>query len=409
MTHNDDSTMAASEAAGAPFKEVERKNKSKRLKPTTEQKIAINRTYNYTIRLTFPAPRAKAKFNPLTNTRMFFQEMLKHDSSITVTSSTDSKQIVLASDAIPTNEAEFNQFFKVSTDTRGIDNKSHVIIGCHIASDRTLNEIKFDSTSTTKFVDWLKKERIFAESDSLGINKTATIGYLTKIHTRLTNRGTLKELIADALSDVHIDPDLACELDPSLKTQQTDAMTNGDVFVPAPPSFEIYQTEISYGRDKKRIKTDVLGVKCAIDQARLLKEFFPNVETQWPSKLALGSSYQQAWSILSAPKHTLISFAKTIFISRTSPQSQLEIFSTLHSISHSPLKPTQTSTRPPSPTLSWNKHGASVLNVPLRRTKSSWSRQKAKCKQQENGWTTNSRYSTNSTLQTKSIQPLSNA
>ncbi len=274
MTHNDDSTMAASEAAGAPFKEVECKNKSKRLKPTTEQKIAVNRTYNYTIRITFPAPRAKAKFNPLTNTRLFFQEMLKHDSSITVTSHTDSKQIALATNAIPTNEDEFNKFFTVSTDTRGIDNKSHVIIGCHLASDRTLKEIKFDSTSTTQFIDWLKKERIFAESDSLGVTRTATIGYLTKIHTRLTNRTTLKELIIDSFQDVHIDPDIACELDPSLQIQQTDAMTNGDVFVPAPPPFEIYPTEISYGRDKTRVKTDVLGIKCAIDQARLLKEFF---------------------------------------------------------------------------------------------------------------------------------------
>jgi len=164
MTHNDDSTMVASEVASTPFKEVERKNKSKRLKPTMEQKIAVNRTYNYMICITFPTPHTKAKFNPLTNTRLFFQEMLKYDSLITVTSHTDSKQIALATDAIPANEEEFNKFFMVLTNTCGIDNKSHIIIGCHLAGDCTLKEIKFDSTSTTQFIDWLKKELIFAES-----------------------------------------------------------------------------------------------------------------------------------------------------------------------------------------------------------------------------------------------------
>ena len=76
-----------------------------------------------------------------------------------------------------------------------ISNKSQVIVGCHIMSDRMLLEIKFDSTSTTKFMDWLEKEKIFVDLDSLGVKKTTAIGYLLKLHTCLTNRRDLKTLL----------------------------------------------------------------------------------------------------------------------------------------------------------------------------------------------------------------------
>jgi len=186
----------------------------------------------------------------------------------------DTKQIALATDMLPAMEEEFTKFFMVSTDTCTINNKSHIIVGCHITSNHTIREIKFDTTTNNKFIDWLKKEKIFVDSDSLGINKTVTIGYLLKLHNRLTNRTTLKEYLEEELNDVHIDPDLAVKLDPELKETQLAAMSNGDIFVPAPPPFEIYQMEISYGRDKERGKTEVLGIKCSGAKARLLKEFF---------------------------------------------------------------------------------------------------------------------------------------
>jgi len=113
----------------------------------------------------------------------------------------DSKQIALSSNAIPATETEFTKFFTVDTDTRTKGNKSQIIIGCYITSDRTLKEIKFDSTHMTKFMDWLKKEKIFAEVDLLGVKKTVTIGYLMKLHTRLTNCSTLKELLLNELNN----------------------------------------------------------------------------------------------------------------------------------------------------------------------------------------------------------------
>jgi len=54
-------------------------------------------------------------------------------------------------------------------------------------------------------------------------------------------------------------------------------MTNGNIFVPDPPPFKIYQMEISYGCNKNCIKMDILGIKCSIDHACLLKKFFSQI------------------------------------------------------------------------------------------------------------------------------------
>jgi len=125
-----------------------------------------------------------------------------------------------------------------------------------------MRDIKFDTTTTTKFINWLKQEKIFIESDLLGIAKTKTIGYLTKLHPKLTNHTFLKPLLLSLLEDIVLDPALACELDPMIKHQQTEVMSNGDFLSVAPLDFEIYKTRISCSRDKDKISTDVLGIKC---------------------------------------------------------------------------------------------------------------------------------------------------
>jgi len=274
MTSTQDSTMAASEAAGAPFKEATRSKKSKRLKTAPVQKIPVQRAHKYTIRAYFPKPCANLKFNPSNSMRLLFQEMLKYDSTITVTTDKDDTQLQLNVDSIPTTETEFTKYFTVMQDTRPANNTPHIIVGCRLMSDRTIREIKFDTTTQTKFIDWLAKEKIFLESNALGITKTATVGYLLKLHTRITNRNTLKELLREELSAICIDPDLAVELDPTMKAKQLEAMSNGDMFVPELPQFEVYNTKISHGRDKSKVETFVFGIKCAIENARLLKEFF---------------------------------------------------------------------------------------------------------------------------------------
>jgi len=230
--------------------------------------------HKYTIHMYFLMPCANTKFNPTSSMRLFYKEMLKYDSSLTVFNLSDDQQIQLAMDALLASEAEFKKFFSVTNNTHPTGTKPHIIIGCYMMSKRTMCEIKFDSISMTKFLDWLTKEQILVESDSLGIMKTAMVGYLFKLHPHLTSRTFLKPLLIEALSDVVLSPELACELDLTLQMQQTEAMSNSDLFILAIPPFKVYKTHVSHGRDDKQIKMDVIGIKCSIKKSCFLKEFF---------------------------------------------------------------------------------------------------------------------------------------
>jgi len=273
MTDSGDTTMASAEAADPPFKVVRNPSKTKRLKAAQAQKIAVERTHSFTIRVYFPTPAANVKFNPITTMRAFLAELVKTEPSIVIVNPSDQSQLILSTDAIPAQEERFKQFFTISTDLRSKKNQQHVIIGCHMLAERTMKDIKFDKTRP-QFMNWIDNAKVFIESDTLGVNKTTTIGYITKVHPLLTSRTTLKALLESALETIVIDPTLAVELDPTLKEAQQNAKTNGDFFNPELPPFEIYKTKLVHGRDKEKVETNVLGVKSTIQQARLLKEFF---------------------------------------------------------------------------------------------------------------------------------------
>jgi len=149
MTNTNDSTMVASKAASTNFKHVGPKKKSKRLKTTPAARIPVQQTNMYMIRVYFPMPHATTKFNPIASMHFLFKEMLKYDSTITVTNTSDNKQIQLAHDVVPMLEEEFKRYFMVTNDTRPVGTPLHVIVGCHLMSNHTMHEIKFDTTKTT--------------------------------------------------------------------------------------------------------------------------------------------------------------------------------------------------------------------------------------------------------------------
>jgi len=175
--------------------------------------------------------------------------------------------------AVPTKEAEFKKYFKVTTTRIDRNNETQVCIGCHVLCNRSLGNIKFRSQEG-HLLAWLKKERIFLESDTLGIERPVTIGYFTKVATDLTHLTNFRNHLANQLLLVDIDAELAVTLAPHLKQEQLDAMSNGDEYVPILPEFEIYRTRISHGRDPQQVSTAVLGVKTAPRDAKLLGEFF---------------------------------------------------------------------------------------------------------------------------------------
>ena len=153
--------------------------------------------------------------------------MLKDEPSLVLCNATNDKQIDLASTSVPTSENEFKKYFKVSTTRNEKQNQTHVCIGCYVLSDRTLSSIKFRSKEG-HLLAWLKKTCIFIESDSLGIDRPVTIGHFTKIDSTLTHLAHFRDHLTSLLMLVDIDADTAVNLAPHLKSEQLDAMTNGD-------------------------------------------------------------------------------------------------------------------------------------------------------------------------------------
>jgi len=210
--------------------------------------------------------------------RNLFRILLKDEPSLVLRTSSNDDQIVLNLASLPMGETAFKKFFKVSTSRVATQKQTHVCIGCHVLSNRTLGNIKFKSPEGN-LLAWLKKEKIFIESDSLGIDRPVTIGYFTKIDPSLTHLSNFRNHLLNQLLMVEIEATTAVVLAPHLKQEQLDAMSNGDEFVPDVPDFEVYRTRLSHGRDDTRVSTEVLGIKCAPRDVKLLGEFFTRMAT----------------------------------------------------------------------------------------------------------------------------------
>jgi len=82
---------------------------------------------------------------------------------------------------------------------------------------------------------------------------------------------------------IEIEAATVIDLAPHLKQAQLDAMSSGDEFVSL-PSFEIYRTCLSHGREPSKVSTKVFGVKCAPQDAKLLSEFFTRLASETKNK-----------------------------------------------------------------------------------------------------------------------------
>jgi len=112
---------------------------------TQGTKNCTMRNFNLVFRAYFLTPTAPAKFNPVVAMKNLFQVMLKDEPSLILHNSANNKQIKLTSAMIPNGKTEFKKFFKVSTTHIKKQQQTHVCIGCHVLSNRTLGQIKFRS------------------------------------------------------------------------------------------------------------------------------------------------------------------------------------------------------------------------------------------------------------------------
>jgi len=121
---------------------------------------------------------------------------------------------------------------------------------------------------------------VFVESNSLGTECPVTIGYFTKLALDLTHLTNLHNNLVNQLMLTEIKVDLVLKLAPHLKTAQIDVMSNGNEYVPILPNFEVYKTCLSHGCAPSHITTEVIGVKCAPKDAKLLGKFFTHMASE---------------------------------------------------------------------------------------------------------------------------------
>jgi len=213
-----------------------------------------------------------------------FQTMLKDEPSLVLQTPSNNHQIILATALLPTGEKEFKKYFKVSTAQSKQKQSSHVCIGCHVMSNRSLGNIKHKSANGC-LLKWLKNEPVFLKSDGLGIDRPVTIRYFTKIAADLTHLTNFRDHLANQLLLIDINAETAVDLAPHLKEAQLEAMSNSDEYAMILPEFEIYCTHLTHGREPSQVTTDVHGIKCAPHNVKLLNEFLTRMaaatNNQW--------------------------------------------------------------------------------------------------------------------------------
>jgi len=170
-----------------------------------------------------------------------------------------------------------------------------------VLSDRSLSQIKFKS-SDNHLLTWLKKERIFVDSDSLGIARPTTIGYFTQIAPDLTHLANFRDHLVNQMMLIEIAADDAIALAPHLKAAQLEAMSSGDEFTTILPNFEVYRTRLSHGRTPSQVTTDVIGIKCEPRDAKLLTEFFACLATETNNSHQDGTFVPKGASSLLGPQ-----------------------------------------------------------------------------------------------------------
>jgi len=278
MTDPPPSTMAPHAAAGPVNDNTTARTAPSQPPARPVTKSLVTRDFDLTLRAFFPTPTAPMKFNPISAMQQLLRTMIKDEPSLVIRTKNNDNQIILASEPLPSGEKEFKQFFHVSQPHAERQNQTHMCIGCNVLSNRTLGNIKFHSAEN-HLLAWLKKAKVFVESDSLGTERPVTVGYFTKLDPTITHLANFNEHLTGQLMMIDIDVDTAITLAPYLKQAQLDAMSNGDD-VPILPNFEVYKTRLSHGRAPNKITTEVIGVKSEPKDAKLLGEFLTRMAAE---------------------------------------------------------------------------------------------------------------------------------
>jgi len=276
MSTSEDAAMTESGDKASRFRPVSHSKTNKKAKDSIATEGETNHIFIYPMRILMTADdpgtkRAyKATYNPIPKTKTLLMTMADIDPGLTITSLDGKTKLTITKDTFPKTEETFKKYFTCDWEKASGKQKERVRLGCTINGNCTLNTLKHGD-KPSKLLQWLSKEQVFIEADTLGMGKTKTIGYLTGIHPRIINRASAKEKLYDTLNATFISHSAAQKLDSSI-TENTTMQDEDDEPTVHCPGFEIFQTTIGIGSGP-RLETDVIGIKCQSGRAALLREF----------------------------------------------------------------------------------------------------------------------------------------
>jgi len=285
-----DTAMVDSSNPTSRFRPVLHSKKSKKTKESVNESVgeetAANHTFHYPMRILMNASTNgtkstyKSTYNPIPKMKTLLTTMVELDPGLTVTALDGKSTLVIGKDTFPTTETAFKKFFSCEWDEDKTSTTNKVRLGCNINGNRTLNHLKH-AQKPNKLITWLYREKVYLDADTLGISKTKTVGYLSRIHPRLVNRTHTKNKLLEVIEMTHVHHHEASKLDNSIMVESTDMTDNDDEPTVHCPPFEIFQTTIGLGPANARSEKDVIGIKCAVRKAALVCEFFLQAMEYW--------------------------------------------------------------------------------------------------------------------------------
>jgi len=287
--------MANSEPDPDGFRPVTNPNTGKKAKTTTSGAPRKKPEIESDIRVIFQLPQNhRGAFNPTNKMKQLIVEMMKYDPSLAIHSLVDDEALYPQYDKFPTKEADFEQYFYVHPILKRPIYRNQITIGCRLLSTKTINDIKKATGERTTMMDWLKKNNVFIEIDSLGRKTIRTIGYLFFLHPNMTHHVSLKGNLREALTEIRISKDKIEDIHPNaiqyfhfnettIEEEEGDATitdatdADDDKLLPIP--FELFPTSVGYGIGTTRVSTKALAIKCNVDTGAILHELFLRMQT----------------------------------------------------------------------------------------------------------------------------------
>jgi len=203
MLIENEMTMVDADDDPAPFIPINNAKPNKKAKPNPSNVERMKHLFETDVHIIYNLPsHPSTKFNVHAYMKNLFSAIANHD-EMTAIIAADST-LYIKHDQFPKNEEAFGKFFLIHPTSTHLKTKNQVVIGCKIAMNKMVQDIKKGKTNSHNMLTWLQKQHIYLEADSLSTTPVRTIGYLFNLHRQISHCTHLKESLVHELEKVRM-------------------------------------------------------------------------------------------------------------------------------------------------------------------------------------------------------------